>query len=72
MCKVMEDLRNESYAEGREEGREEGKLEGIQEGQQLVNQLITLLLSDGRTEDLKRSASDKEYQMQLLKEYGLM
>ena len=23
MCKVMEDLRNESYAEGREEGREE-------------------------------------------------
>lgn len=22
MCKAMEDLRNESYAEGREEGRE--------------------------------------------------
>ena len=27
MCKVMEDLRNESYAEGREEGREEGRAE---------------------------------------------
>ena len=24
MCKVMEELRNESYAEGREEGRAEG------------------------------------------------
>lgn len=23
MCKVMEELRNESYAEGREEGREQ-------------------------------------------------
>lgn len=38
----------------------------------IVNQLITLLLSDGRTEDLKKSASDREYQIQLLKEYGLM
>ena len=26
MCKVMEDLRNESYAEGRAEGREEQAL----------------------------------------------
>ena len=25
MCKAMEDLRNESYAEGREEVREEGR-----------------------------------------------
>ena len=32
MCKVMEDLRNESYAEGREEGREEGRAEGLKEG----------------------------------------
>lgn len=37
-----------------------------------VNKLIMLLLSDGRAEDLKRFASDKEYQMQLLKEYVLM
>ena len=32
MCKVMEELRNESYAEGREEGREEGRAEGLKEG----------------------------------------
>ena len=25
MCKAMEDLRNASYAEGRDEGREEGR-----------------------------------------------
>lgn len=40
--------------------------------QQLLNQLITLLLADGRTEDLKKSASDREYQLRLLKEYGLV
>lgn len=27
MCKVMEDLREESYAEGRAEGMEQGKIE---------------------------------------------
>ena len=32
MCKVMEELRNESYAEGREEGRVEGLKEGRAEG----------------------------------------
>lgn len=33
MCKVMEDLRVESFAEGRKEGREEGRQEGRQEGE---------------------------------------
>ena len=32
MCKAMEELRNESYAEGREEGREEGRAEGLKDG----------------------------------------
>ena len=34
MCKVMEDLREESFAEGRAEGREEGRAEGREEGQE--------------------------------------
>ena len=58
--------------DAREEGFEEGLEEGREQGRDIVNQLITLLLSDGRTEDLKKSASDREYQIQLLKEYGLM
>lgn len=58
--------------DAREEGFEEGLEEGRREERDIVNQLITLLLSDGRTEDLKKSASDREYQIQLLKEYGLM
>ena len=34
MCKVMEDLRNESYAEGQAEGRAEGRVEGRVEGRE--------------------------------------
>ena len=79
-----EDAREEGFEEGREQGREQGREEGREQGleqgreegrreeRDIVNQLITLLLSDGRTEDLKKSASDMEYQIQLLKEYGLM
>ena len=71
-----EDAREEGFEEGLEEGREQGREQGREEGRReerdIVNQLITLLLSDGRTEDLKKSASDREYQIQLLKEYGLM
>ena len=36
MCKVMEDLREESFAEGREEGRAEGQTEGRREQAQMT------------------------------------
>ena len=68
----LEQGREEGREEGREQGLEQGREEGRREERDIVNQLITLLLSDGRTEDLKKSASDREYQIQLLKEYGLM
>ena len=68
----LEEGREQGREEGREQGLEQGREEGRREERDIVNQLITLLLSDGRTEDLKKSASDREYQIQLLKEYGLM
>ena len=51
----------------REEGEEVGKEIGIEK----INQLNRALLQDKRFEDLERSAEDREYQKQLLKEYGL-
>ena len=36
MCKVMEDLREESFAEGREEGRAEGQTEGRRDQAQMT------------------------------------
>ena len=51
--------KNEEREEGREEGREE------------INQLNAKLIEDGRTDDLLRSAGDREYQEKLLGEYKI-
>mgnify|MGYP000475523456 CR=1 FL=1 len=46
MCKVMEDLRDESYAEGRAEGHAEGREEQAQmTAKNLYEQPLNLLLS---------------------------
>ena len=45
MCKVMEDLRNESYNEGRAEGRAEGRTEGRTEGRELQAKETAINLS---------------------------
>lgn len=52
--------------------REEGKAEGKEEGKEVLNQLNLKLLKDNRIEDLRRSVEDKEYQKQLMKEYGII
>ena len=59
--KVMENLRKESY--------EEGKAEGKIEERALLNELTLKLLSLNRIDDLKRSASDSAYCDKLLKEF---
>lgn len=51
--------------------REEGFEEGIEEGEKRMNVLIQRLAADNRMDDLIRSASDAEFQKQLLAEYGL-
>ena len=52
MCKVMEDLRNESYAEGQAEGRAEGRVEGRAEGR-----------VEGRVEGREQQAKDTAIRM---------
>ena len=49
--------------EAREEGREEERLR--------LNELTKLLIQDERMEDILRGTEDLEYQIELLKEYGL-
>lgn len=53
-------------------GIQEGMQKGIQKGYKDINQLNTRLMNDNRLEDLKRSMGDSEYQIQLLKEYGII
>ncbi len=51
----------------RMEGREEGEIRG----QTRINQLNQALIGDNRLEDLIRSATDVEFQKQLLEEYQI-
>lgn len=41
---------------------------GIEQGAKQVNDLNMILLEQNRTEDLKRAAWDKEYQLKLMRE----
>ena len=63
MCEVSEKI----FAEG----RAEGKTEGEKIGEERINRLNTFLLQEKRFEDLERSICDKEFQEQLMLQYGV-
>lgn len=50
---------------------EDGIEQGIEQGIEKINILNQKLILDGRNDDLIRSCKDKEFQKQLLEEYGL-
>ncbi len=56
--------RDEDIAVQREEAAEDAV--------ERINLLIQKLLADNRQEDLKKSSNDREYQIQLMKEYGII
>ena len=47
------------------------RMEGMQQGIDRVNRLTGILLEQNRTEDLKRSLEDAEYQKKLFREFRL-
>lgn len=51
--------------------RLDGKAEGKAEGKAVINMLIQALIRDNRQEDLIRSATDQEFQEELLREYSI-
>ena len=59
MCNYSEHVRNEGIAEG------------LAKGMDIVNKLTALLLEAKRFDDLKRSTEDRDFQNQLLQEFGL-
>lgn len=60
MCKAILDWMEES--------REEGREEGVRYEAERINQLNTLLVRQGRIDDLVRAAGDRAYQEQLFRE----
>lgn len=65
----------EGRAEGREqglaEGRAKGRAEGRAEGEDRYAKLVSLLLEQGRMDDLKSASSDSAVRQRLFEELGL-
>ncbi len=72
MCKAWIEQKEEGRAEGLAEGRAEGRAEGIAKGRaegiDMINTLYNRLILAGRIDDMKRAATDKEYQKKLMEE----
>ena len=58
----------EGRLEGERQGRLEGRLEGERQGISNINALNSILIRDGRFEDLTRATSDPDYQKKLMDE----
>ena len=67
MCRAITELIEDGRIEGRNEGRNEGRREGRKEERLIVNKLTARLVDEGRLEELKRAATDQEYQDGLIK-----
>ena len=59
MCELLDKYENR--------GREAGMAQGMER----MSELISRLIGDGRSDEIARTVTDKEYQNQLLAEYGL-
>ena len=54
------------------ENIELGREEGRKEGSNQMASLIKILLSENRTDDLKRALEDTDFRNELFKEYGIL
>ena len=74
-CDVIDKIVNRGFKQGFEEGYkqgfEEGFKQGVEEGMEQAASLFRKLLAQNRIEDLKKACKDRQYFMQLLKEFGI-
>ena len=64
-------MMREAIEQGMEQGIEAGKKIGMEQEAERINKLNRFLIQSKRFADLERSASDKDFQEQLMQEYGL-
>ena len=67
MCKAFLEM----IEDGRKAGREEGRREGMELYGKQFGELVLYLLSEDRTEELKKASKDSIYRQQLMDEYGI-
>ena len=68
MCQAIAELREEMKNEGIQQGIEQG----IEQGADQLGKLMSLLISNGRTEDIQKAATDKEARAALYKEFNIL
>lgn len=66
-----EEGRAEGIVEGREEGHAQGRAQGLSEGEARVNKLIQCLIEQSREAEIKRAVSERAFQEELFREFGL-
>lgn len=60
------------YNEGILEAEERGEKRGEKRGEERINTLNSYLIRDKRFDDLERSVRDKDFQRQLMSDYGIL
>lgn len=62
---------NQMMLEAEERGEERGERRGRELAEEQINKLHAFLIHEKRFEDLERSTRDKEFQKQLMSDYGI-
>ena len=62
---------NQMMLEAEERGEERGERRGKERAGEQINKLNAILIREKRFEDLERSTRDKEFQKQLMHQYGI-
>ena len=62
---------NQMMFEAEERGEARGTEKGIEIEEARINELNAILLQNKRYTDLERATKDKEFQQQLMSEYGI-
>lgn len=72
MCVVLQEAINQGKIEGEKIGRIAGRSAGIIEGEDRFARLVQLLISSGRSDDIKKATEDSSYRHELYHHYKIL
>ncbi len=71
MCDVLDKVENRGIEKGIAKGIVQGIAKGKAEGEDTLALLMKKLFDQNRIEDAKRASENKQYRIQLMKEFGM-
>ncbi len=67
-CDVIDKIYNRGFEKGYKQGFEEGVKQGLEQAALLMRKLF----AQKRIEDIRKACKDRDYFMQLMKEFGIV